>query len=73
MARKGGMKGRKWQSARCSMSGKPYVAASESERYELGKPPGQQKCPRCQRYMFVNEKHKWPTHGAIKCSWGYGE
>lgn len=66
-------KGKKWQSVRCANSGKPYVARPGAEPPAPGKVVGPEKCPRCGRHMFVNERHKWPTHGAYKMSWGYGE
>lgn len=60
----------KWKSPRCEMSGKPYVER-DGQRFEAL--PGQQKCPKCRRSFFVNERRKWPTHGYYKMSFKYGE
>lgn len=63
--------GKKWQSVRCSMGGKP-VEKSADDKPEVGIYL-ERKCPRCQRRVFPTKYGKYPTHGAYKASWGYGE
>lgn len=64
--------GRKWKSPRCRMGGEPFTDP-KSERHSRGVAIGQKKCPVCRREFFINERHKWPTHGYSKMSFRYGE